>query len=152
MSKGDQIIPTTEGDEPILANSISTLRYFKEDLPPRVASSKRVYKEQYQQHIYGIKMSENEKTRKIVAMVNSKKLERAKERKREKKKIQIQIEQHKKKQKLVNKRRHLEGQWRKKMMKLSVELKKGRIQEGHWRRHEWEKDHSGEIKTVKKRE
>lgn len=140
-----------ERDQQYISNSMTTLRYFKEDLPPRIVSSKRKFNKVYQEQIYGLKLSETEKTRQIVAMVNAKKIERAKERKREKKRIQKKIEKQKERQKMINKRKHLEGKWRKKMMKLSVDLVRGRVQDGHWRRHEWEREHSGEIKSKKKK-
>lgn len=150
------IISDTQAEDQVIGNiqtskSMATLRYFNEGIPARVASSKRLYNEMYQEQIYGLKMSENEKTRKIVAMVNSQKLERAKERKKEKKLIKMKLENQKKKLAQINSRKHMEGKWRAQMMKLSVELKKGRIQDGHWRRHEWERENSGDIKKLKKK-
>lgn len=127
------------------------LRYFKEDVPKSQLSKKRLYKKKYQEQIYGLKMNENEKTRKIVAMVNSKKIERAKQRKREKKMLKSKLQKQKKKQAAINKRRHRDGKWRAVMMKLSVELKKGRVQEGHWRRHELERENKDGYEVLRRK-
>lgn len=96
-------------------------------------------------------MNENEKTRKIVAMVNSKKLERAKQRKKEKKLLKKKLEKQRIKQQAINQRRHRDGKWRSVMMKLSVELKKGRVQEGHWRRHELEREHGEDFEALRQK-
>lgn len=114
---------------------LKPLRYFEEDLTQKQLrkTTTKAMNLKFTEHVYGHKLDNAEKHRMIMDLVMDKKHREFNKTKRSKRIQKKKITNQRQKIENENKRKMLEVKWKTKLSKLSLDLRKQKIQKNHWR-------------------
>lgn len=98
------------------------LRYYRDELPKRVASSRVLSSYKFNEKVYGMKIAQNLKEREFLEFISGKKYKRILERRKEKAMVEKKLKKIRKTKKSKNREIVLRQKFKKEVAKLGKQL------------------------------